>query len=92
MFGGIMERKKLFIGGLPWKTTEKELREAFSKFGEVEDVKVIRDRRTGKSKGFGFITFETNESAMKAKEGMNNATFGERTIKVDWAKEREAKS
>ncbi len=92
MFGGLMERKKLFVGGLPWKTTEKELKEAFSKFGEVEDVKVIRDKRTGKSKGFGFVTFESNESALKAKEGMNNTTFGDRTIKVDWAKEKSPKS
>lgn len=91
MFGGIMERKKLFVGGLPWKTTEKELRDVFSKFGEVEDVKVIRDRRTGKSKGFGFVTFGTPESAAKAKEGLNNSTFGDRTIKVDWAKEKEEK-
>jgi len=86
-----MERRKLFVGGLPWKTTEKELREAFSKFGEVEEVKVIRDRRTGKSKGFGFVTFESAESAMKAKDGMNNTTLGDRTIKVDWAKEKESK-
>ena len=48
---------KLFVGGLPWATDDNGLREAFSEFGEVTDAKVIMDRATGRSRGFGFITF-----------------------------------
>ncbi len=49
--------KKLFVGGLSWDTSDDSLRESFSRYGEVTDAKVITDRETGRSRGFGFVTF-----------------------------------
>lgn len=83
-----MVSKTLFVGGLPWSTKEEELKELFSAYGKVEGVRIIRDKRTGRSKGFGFVTFESEKSASSAREGLNNTTLGNRTIKVDWAREK----
>jgi len=80
--------KKLFVGGLAWATTDESLREAFEEFGEVRDAKVIMDRETGKSRGFGFITMDDDAEADEAMERMNNASLDGRTIKVDEARER----
>ncbi len=55
--------KKLFVGGLNWKTTDDGLRSAFDRFGEITEAKVITDRETGRSRGFGFVTFVENEAA-----------------------------
>lgn len=55
--------KRLFVGGLAWATDEKALRDAFGRFGEVTDAAVILDPQTGKSRGFGFVTF--NEEVQK---------------------------
>ncbi len=55
--------KKLFVGGLAWATTDDGLRQAFSDFGDVTDAKVITDRDTGRSRGFGFVSFATVEEA-----------------------------
>jgi RNA recognition motif-containing protein len=57
---------KLFVGGLRWETTTEKLREHFSQFGEITEAVVIMDRQTGRSKGFGFVTFGTPEAATKA--------------------------
>ena len=53
-----MSNKKIYVGNLPFSTTEEELQNEFSTFGEVEDVRIIMDRETNRSKGFGFITFK----------------------------------
>ncbi len=55
--------KKLFVGGLSWGTTDEGLHGAFSRFGEIAEAKVINDRDTGRSRGFGFVTFTNDESA-----------------------------
>jgi len=57
---------KLFVGGLRWETTTDKLRESFSQFGEITEAVVIMDRQTGRSKGYGFVTFGTPEGAAKA--------------------------
>eukprot|EP00301_Raphidiophrys_heterophryoidea_P013496 c2092_g1_i1.p1 GENE.c2092_g1_i1~~c2092_g1_i1.p1 ORF type:complete len:187 (-),score=39.15 c2092_g1_i1:263-823(-) len=57
---------KLFVGGLRWETTTDKLREYFSQFGEITEAIVIMDRQTGRSKGYGFVTFSTAEGAAKA--------------------------
>jgi len=57
---------KLFVGGLRWETTTDKLREYFSQFGEITEAVVIMDRQTGRSKGYGFVTFSTPEGAAKA--------------------------
>ncbi|PRP96555.1 RNA recognition motif protein [Enhygromyxa salina] len=81
--------KKLFVGSLSWNTDDHALRAAFEQFGPVEDAKVINDRDTGRSRGFGFVTFASEEDAAKAMEEMNGATLDGRTLNVNEAKERE---
>lgn len=81
--------KKLFVGSLSWDTDDAALRAAFEKFGPVEDAKVINDRDTGRSRGFGFVTYPEPADADKAMEEMNGATLDGRTLNVNEAKERE---
>ncbi|CAN8316850.1 unnamed protein product [Cochlearia groenlandica] len=80
---------KLFVSGLSRLTTNEKLQDAFSNFGELVDAKVITDRDTGRSKGFGFVTYATIEDAEKAKEGMNAKFLDGWVIFVDPAKPRE---
>ena len=79
---------KLFVGGLAWATDDNSLRNAFEEYGEVTEAKVILDRETGRSRGFGFVTFADSSSATSAVEGMNNQELDGRTIRVDVAQER----
>ena len=80
--------KKLFVGGLSWNTNDDGLRQAFSRYGDIDEAKVILDRETGRSRGFGFVTFSEPESAQNAIQGMNDASLDGRTIKVNVAEER----
>lgn len=81
-----MDNKKLFVGGISWNLTEEELKEAFSKVGEVEEAKIITDRVSGRSKGFGFITMKNPEDADKAVEEMNGVELDGRAITVNEAR------
>lgn len=80
--------KKLFVGGLNWKTSDDGLRSAFERFGEITEAKVITDRETGRSRGFGFVTFEENEAADTAINDMNGTQLEGRTIQVNEAQQR----
>ena len=80
--------KKLFVGGLSWGTTTDGLREAFEQFGEVTDAAVITDRETGRSRGFGFVTFSDSGDAEKAIDSMNGSDLDGRTLNVNEARER----
>ena len=80
--------KKIFVGGLAWATTDEGLRTACEEFGTVTDAKVITDRDSGRSRGFGFVTFTTEEEAQAALEGLQNTELDGRTIRVDSAQER----
>jgi RNA recognition motif-containing protein len=80
--------KKLFVGSLSWDTNDHGLREAFAQFGEVTEAKVITDRDSGRSRGFGFVTFADEDAAEKAKSAMNETQLDGRTIRVDVANER----
>ncbi len=80
--------KKLFVGGLAWATTDESLREAFESFGEVTEAKVITDRETGRSRGFGFVTFTDDGAAREAMDGMDGASLDGRSIRVNEAQER----
>ncbi|MCR4415919.1 MAG: RNA-binding protein [Thermoguttaceae bacterium] len=80
--------KKLFVGGLNWKTTDEGLRQAFERFGEITEAKVITDRETGRSRGFGFVTFVQDDSATSAITEMDGSQLEGRTIKVNQAEER----
>ncbi len=84
--------KKLFVGGLSWGTNDDGLRQAFSKFGEVSEAKVITDRETGRSRGFGFITFVSDQDATSAMSEMDGKELDGRTIKVNEAQERAPRS
>jgi len=83
--------KKLFVGGLSWDTTDEGLHGAFSKFGEIAEAKVITDRDTGRSRGFGFVTFTNDENAVSAIGEMNGAELDGRTIKVNEAQDKEVR-
>lgn len=80
--------KKLFVGGLSWGTTDDGLREAFESFGEVVEAKVVQDRDTGRSRGFGFVTFADDAAATRAIEEMNGVELEGRNIRVDEAHDR----
>ncbi|MFZ4714237.1 MAG: RNA recognition motif domain-containing protein [Bacteriovoracaceae bacterium] len=79
---------KLFVGGLSWNTTNETLAAAFNQYGQTTECKVITDKFTGKSKGFGFVTFTSADDASASLEGLNNQMLDGRTIKVDFATER----
>jgi RNA recognition motif-containing protein len=79
---------RLFIGGLSWDTEEDQLRAAFGKHGEVLDAAVVKDRATGQSRGFGFITMESPKVATKAIEALNETELDGRVIIVKVATER----
>ncbi len=80
---------KLFVGGLPFSTSDDELAEAFASFGTVASAKVITDRDTGRSKGFGFVEFESDDEGKAAEAGMNGKELGGRTVTVNQARPRE---
>src|SRR5690349_17673942 len=80
--------KKLFVGGLAWGTDDAGLRQAFEAYGAVTEAKVVMDRDTGRSKGFGFVSYSEDASAEEAKRAMNGAELGGRTIRVDFAIDR----
>jgi len=80
--------KKLFVGSLSWDTNDSGLRAAFEAHGEVTEATVISDRDTGRSRGFGFVTFADDEAADKAIAALNQTELDGRTIKVDVAQAR----
>jgi len=79
---------KLFIGGLAWHTDENALRQKFEEFGAVEEAVVVKDRDTGRSRGFGFVRYTNDADAEAAITALNNVEFDGRTIRVDKASER----
>ncbi len=80
--------KRLFVGGLAWATDDEGLRAAFEVFGAVTDAKVIQDRETGRSRGFGFVTFEDGEAMNEAMQKMDGSNLDGRTIRVNEAQPR----
>ena len=80
---------KLFVGGLPFSTTDDELEAAFADFGTVASAKVITDRETGRSRGFGFVEFESDDEGKASIDGLDGKELGGRTIHVSEARERE---
>jgi cold-inducible RNA-binding protein len=80
---------KLFVGGLPFATTDEELKELFGAHGNVSYAKVITDRETGRSKGFGFVEFENDDEGKAAEKAMNGTEIAGRSITVNEARPRE---
>jgi len=81
--------KKLYVGNLPYSVTEEALEALFSQFGPVESVVIIKDRETGRAKGFGFVEFEKQSDAESALE-LNGQDFEGRPLKVNMAKPKES--
>jgi cold-inducible RNA-binding protein len=84
--------KKLFVGGLSWDTTDDGLRQAFAPYGDISEAKVITDRATGRSRGFGFVTFTEDENAKTAISKMDGTNLDGKTIKVNEAQEKAPRS
>lgn len=83
--------KKVFCGGLPWAADDSDLEAALSHFGNIQEAKVVLDRETGKSRGFGFVTFELEEdaaSAVRVGEVEMDIDGRRRTVRIDAANER----
>jgi len=83
---------KLFVGSLPFRLSEQELADHFAQAGQVVSAKIILDRATGRSKGFGFVEMGTPEEATKAISMLNGSDLGGRSISVDMAKPMEPRN
>lgn len=79
--------KKIYVGNLPFSTTEEEVTEIFSAYGEIESLKMIMDRETGRFRGFGFVEM-SDDSADNAISNLNGQEFNGRTLKINEARER----
>ncbi|XP_039119819.1 glycine-rich RNA-binding protein 4, mitochondrial [Dioscorea cayenensis subsp. rotundata] len=79
---------KLFVGGLSWTVDEKSLHDAFSSFGEVTEVRIMYDKGSGRSRGFGFVYFATAYEAKCAKEAMDGKAFLGRPLRISFALEK----
>ncbi len=84
-----MNSNKLYVGGLPYATTEADLEGLFAEHGTVESARVITDRMTGRSKGFGFVEMGSQDEAEAAMEKLNNSQLEGRTLVVNEARPRE---
>ncbi len=79
---------KLFVGGLPFSTTDEELQQLFASHGTVASAVVIKDRDTGRSKGFGFVEYESDDEGKAAEKALNGSDVGGRNITVNQARPR----
>ncbi len=84
--------KKLYVGGLPYSVTDEQLQEMFTAHGAVESAKVITDRFTDNSRGFGFVEMSTQQEAEKAIEALNGTEHQGRTLTVNMSRPREDRS
>lgn len=85
------QNNKIYVGNLPYQIDEAGIEDAFASFGEITEVKIITDRETGRSKGFGFVTFVDEGSANNAVDEMNGKEIGGRVAKVSIALEKPRK-
>ena len=84
--------KKLFIGNIDWNATEDDLQKLFAQYGNVEEAVIVKDKFSGRPKGFGFVTYENNEDADKAIAELNDYELNGRKIAVNEAKPMKPKS
>lgn len=78
----------VFVGNIGWKVSEQDLGDAFSRYGPVNSVKIIQDRETGRSKGFGFVEFSDPNCLQAAIQAMDGADMGGRPLRVNAANQR----
>ena len=83
---------KIYVGGLPFSATEQQLSDLFTPHGTVQSARVITDRVTGQSRGFGFIEMSSSEEAQKAISSLNGTEMGGRSLTVNEAKPQESRS
>jgi len=81
--------KKLYVGNLPFETTEAELREMFEQHGPTVSVRVIMDRETGRSRGFAFVEFESDANAESALQALDGKDMGGRALRVNEAQDKQ---
>lgn len=81
--------KKIFVGSLPWATTSEDLQQLFAKYGSVLRADVLKDKMTGRSRGFGFVEMENDAEAEKAIQELNNSDLDGRKLVVNEARPRE---
>lgn len=79
-------QNKLFVGGLPWAVDDAQLQEVFAPYGEVTSARVVTDKFTGKSRGFGFVEYATDEQAQAAVDALDGSDLGGRAINVNIAR------
>ena len=82
--------RRLYVGNLPYKTTDEDLTELFGQVGPVDNVRVMRDQATGRARGFGFVEMATDEGAQKAIEQFHQYELEGRSLVVNEAKPRES--
>lgn len=80
------QNQKLYVGNLNFDATEDQVRELFSGFGEVQEVKIVMDRFSGRSRGFAFVRMTSAEDAGKAKEALSGQPFQGKALVIDWAR------
>lgn len=83
---------KIYVGGLPYSTTEQELSDLFAAHGAVQSARIITDKFTGKSRGFGFVEMATADEAQKAISALHESQMGGRTLTVNEARPQEPRS
>jgi RNA recognition motif-containing protein len=81
--------RKLYVGNLPFQTTEADLEQLFASSGDVASVTLMRDRATGRARGFAFVEMASDEGASQAIESLNNASYGGRNLTVNEARPQE---
>ncbi len=79
----------IYVGNLAYQATDDDLREAFEQFGQVSSAQVIKDKFTGRSRGFGFVEMPSNDEGQKAIESINNQEIAGRPVRVNEARPRE---
>jgi len=84
--------KRIYVGGLPFNTTEEEMKTLFATHGEVTSAKLITDRDSGQSRGFGFIEMSNDTEALAAMEKLNGTDFGGRKLTINEARPMEPRS
>ncbi len=89
MPGQLKKMMNIYVGNLPYSTDDAELEQLFAEFGAVQSAKVIMDRDTGRSKGFGFVEMEDQASGQQAIDALNDSDMGGRPLRVNEAKPRE---
>jgi RNA recognition motif-containing protein len=83
--------RKLYVGNLPFQTTESDLEQLFASAGDVASVTVMRDRATGRARGFAFVEMASDEGASQAIDTLNNSSYGGRNLTVNEARPQEAR-